>query len=202
MDEQTVFSFFFITMGPIKLILPFLAATANADWRLRRAIALRTFLISTVVVVVLAIFGDELTSRWGISRAGISITGSVILFVWSLTFLLAESTPPKPSDSPEPPTLEMAAFPLTIPATITPAGVAAILYFTMTSPPGDLKVMAVFISMLVAVMILNLVSMLGARWILKAIGGPVTLRVAGAVLAVLQASLAIEVLIRSIQRLT
>ena len=194
--------FFFITLGPVKVIPAFLHATARADPNLRRAIAWRAFVISTVTVLAIALFGGQLISRWGISDRAIAITGAVILFIWSLHALLEQINPNAHREPPEEPTLELAAIPLTIPAIITPAGVTAILFFTMAAPPGDHRLMAILAGLLIAIMILDLMSMLGARAMLKAMGGPVTLKVAGGVLAVLQATLAIEVLIRNIQKLT
>ena len=201
MNPKIMFIFFFITLGPIKVILPFLNATANANAHLRNMIALRAFIISTTIVIILAVFGDKFTSNWNISKDSISITGAIILFIWSLNVLLQQLKPQKPPTPPEHPTLDLAALPLTVPVIITPAGIAAILYFTMTAPKDNLSIMGIIIGLLIGVMLLNLMFMLFARPITRIIGGAVTLQVAGSVLAVLQASLAIEILIKSIQRL-
>ena len=195
-----MFTYFFVTLGPVKIIGPFMHATANAGPPVRRAIAVRAFLISTVMVVLLAVAGDALAQRWGISDRSVSIAGGIILLVWSLRSLLGSSNPiggPKP---PEEPTLDLAAIPLTVPVIITPAGVAAILFFTMTTPPSDFMAEARIVWLLLIVMTLNLICMLTAKWILRAIGGRMTLQVIGGVLAVMQASLAVEVIIRSVAR--
>jgi multiple antibiotic resistance protein len=50
---SSIFILFFITLGPIKTIAPFVGLTAGADAALCRMVALRATLASTVIVLIL-----------------------------------------------------------------------------------------------------------------------------------------------------
>ncbi len=199
MELSKVFIFFFITLGPIKLIVPFFNLTKNADVSLRLAIAYRTFWLSILIVVLLALIANRLTTSWGISQNAVSITGGLVLLLWGLENILALRHPTKPPESPKEPGLDLSVFPLTLPHTITPAGIAAIMYFTMAA--RDWVGIWSIEALLVSVMVLNLAAMLLSHRILKTPGGAVTLAVVGTVLFLFQTALAVEVLITSFGRL-
>lgn len=199
MELSKVFIFIFITLGPIKLIVPFVNLTKNADQSLRRAIAFNTFKLSTLIVVILALIANRLTSNWGISQNAVAITGGLVLFLWGLESIHTLRQPIKPPESPEEPGLSLSVFPLTLPHSITPAGIAAIMYFTMTA--RNWTNIGVIIAILIGVMVLNLIAMLTADKILKSLGGAVTLAIVGVVLYLFQTALAVDVLITAFERL-
>lgn len=199
-DPKTIFIILFITLGPVKLIGPFSALTAAADHKEKRHAALNVFALSTILALGVALVGRPIAWQWGISREAVMITAGSVLFVWALLSLLEYRTV-HVSDGKQPGNIhEATIFPLTIPATITPAGIAGILLFTMR-PDADLEFMGQFILLLLTVMLLNLLTMLGAEKILKVIGGVATLRIIAAVLLVMQIALAVEVYLNAIQTL-
>lgn len=199
MELSKVFIFSFITLGPVKLVVPFTNLTLNANPSLRRAIAFNTFKTSTIVIVILAIVANRLTASWGISQNAVSITGGLILLLWGLESINALRQPVKLPESPEEPGLSLSVFPLTLPHSITPAGIAAVMYFTMTA--RNWMSIGIIIAILIGVMLLNLFAMLTADRILKSLGGAVTLAVVGVVLYLFQAALAIDVLLTAFERL-
>ena len=71
----SIFTLFFITLGPIKTIVPFVALTAGADAHLRRTVALRATLASTAVVLLLSIVGPLILHNWGVSLPAVALTG-------------------------------------------------------------------------------------------------------------------------------
>ena len=199
MDLIKTFIFFFITLGPVKLVMPYANLTTNADPLLRRAIAYRTFWLSTLTVVVLTFIANRLTARWDISQNAVAITGGLVLLLWGLDGTTALRRPVAPSNPPAEPSIGLAAFPLTLPHTITPAGIAAVIYFAMTAPNSSS--IAALLALLIGTMVLNLLAMLVAGTIHKSTGGVVVLTVAGNVLLLFQAALAIEILIRTFTKL-
>jgi multiple antibiotic resistance protein len=201
MDLRTMFLFFFITLGPVKAILPFAYLTTNADAHLRRSIAFMAFVDASVVVVLTALIGKGITAKWGVSTDAVAITGGAVLFIWSMQSLLRMQHPPPVVAPPSQPTHEIAITPITLPTVVTPAGIAAILYFTMSRPDGDWRSLGTILALLMLVMILNLIGLMFAREIIKIAGGRITFLVLGAILAVVQNALAVQILIQAVRRL-
>lgn len=197
---KIIFIILFITLGPVKLIGPFAALTATADRKMKRRAARSVFILSTILALGVTLVGKPIAWQWGISREAVMITAGSILFIWAILSLLEYRTVHF-SGVEQPLSIEEAVvFPLTIPATITPAGITAILLFTMR-PDADWAFMGGFSLLLFAVMVLNLIAMVEAERILKFIGGMVTLKIIGAILLVMQIALAVEVFINAIQAL-
>ncbi len=199
-DPKLIFIIIFITLGPVKLIGPFAKLSVSADRIEKRKAALQIFIISTLLAVAVALIGRPVAWQWGISRVSVMITAGVILFIWALITLLEYRTVHFSTSEEQKPLKEFIIFPLTIPATITPAGIAAILLFTMR-PDLDWALMGLLLLLLLIVMVMNLIAMLWAEKILTLIGGIVTLKIVAAVLLVMQIALAVEVLLDAIKTL-
>ncbi|MGA8139858.1 MAG: MarC family protein, partial [Desulfobaccales bacterium] len=98
-----------------------------------------------------------------------------------------------------PPSLEIASFPLAIPALVTAPGIAAITAF-MAIAGSDWTQRGIVLAALLVIMGLNLATLLNIDAISKH-GSPLAQRVFGWVLAVLQAALAAQYLINGLVRL-
>ncbi len=190
----------FITLGPIKTIIPFVQLTANADTTLCRRVAIRATLASTAIVLTLALVGPLILENWGVSLAAVALTGGIILFLIPLQMMMK---PTESSESqgtePEPSSASMLISRLVIPTIITPPGIAAILALMVMSAE-QAQLWLQIIGLLLLVMLVNLLTMLAARKLLAflTVAG---LRVIGWVFAVLQASLGTKVIINSLRRL-
>ena len=98
---------------------------------------------------------------------------------------------------PSPPSPAIAVFPLAIPAIVTAPGIAAIAVIIVLYK-HDLVHNAIVIALLLGVMALNLLTLWNTETILKH-GFAGILPVVGWVLAVLQASLAVQIMIHSLR---
>lgn len=195
--------FFFLTLGPLKAIAPFAQVTQGTDRAFRRAAARRATAIATIIVLAVALLGDLVLENWHVSVAAVVITGSIILFYQALQLILQPLTA-APSPTPQgagqpPPSLEIASFPLAIPALVTAPGIAAIAAF-MAIAGGDWTQKGIVFVALLVIMGLNLATLLNIEVILKH-GSPLGQRLFGWVLAVLQAALAAQYLINGLVRL-
>ena len=195
--------FFFLTLGPLKAIAPFAQLTQGTDPAFRRAVAWRATAIATIVVLAVALLGDLVLANWRVSVAAVVITGSIILFCQALQLIMqplaaAPSLTPQAAGQP-PPSLEIASFPLAIPALVTAPGIAAITAF-MAIAGSDWTQRGIVLAALLVIMGLNLATLLNIE-VISRHGSPLAQRVFGWVLAVLQAALAAQYLINGLVRL-
>lgn len=193
-----IFTLFFVTLGPIKLLGPFAQQTRELSPGVLRAIALRVFVIGLIAVLAGAYLGTALADKWRVSTAALEITAGLILLLVAMRLVMQ---PYEPSQAPPPPlpAAPMAAtLRLTFPLVVTPYGIAAVIAVLDSSV--DPKMVSGVYLILVVIMLLNLLAMLFARDIVR---GPVLLilQVLGAVLGVLQVGLAVQIIIRALRDL-
>jgi multiple antibiotic resistance protein len=194
---------FFLTLGPLKAILPFARATRGTEPAFRGAVAWRATMIATLIVLIVALLGPFVLTNWHVSPPAIAITCGIILFYQALQIIMQtpgamRGSAGQPS-SPSPPSPAIAVFPIAIPAIVTAPGIAALAAVTVLYS-HDLGHEAVIVALLVGVMALNLLSLWNSEAILKH-GLSGILPVVGWVLAVLQASLAVQIMIASLRAL-
>ena len=185
-----IFTFFFVTLGPLKVLGPFVERTRGLDQATTRQIALRAFAIGTIAAFAGGLVGSAMLGPWDVSIAAMALTGGVVFFLVALRQLL-QGYEPVPAAPPEPlpPSPTTAAVRLVFPTVVTPYGIALVIILLAASGGGARTV--TILGILVLVMLLNLVAMVYAKRILA---GPMVLvlQVFGAVLAVLQGALAVE----------
>jgi multiple antibiotic resistance protein len=193
---------FFLTLGPLKAILPFARVTRGTEPAFRRTMAWRSTAIATAIVLGVALLGPFILPNWHVSPPAIAITCGIILFYQALRIIMQTPAVPGPVDretSPSPPSPAIAVFPLAIPAIVTAPGIAAIAAIIVINR-HDLVHEAIVVALLLAVMVLNLITLWNTETILKR-GLAGVLPVVGWVLAVLQASLAVQMVIASLRAL-
>ncbi len=192
-----LFTLFFVTLGPIKLLGPFAQQTRDLTPGALRAIALRVFAIGLIAVLAAAWLGTVLADKWRISTPALEITAGVILFLVAMRLVMQPYEAPPAPPPPLPQAPMAATLRLTFPLEVTPYGIAALIaVFDIV----DAKLVVAVCVLLVIVMLLNLLAMLFARAIMQ---GPVLLilQVLGSVLGVLQVALAVQIIIRALREL-
>jgi small neutral amino acid transporter SnatA (MarC family) len=196
-----IFTIFFITIGPLKLLGPFVQRTHGLDDTTVRQIAVCAFVIATISAIAGGFLGAALLANWHISIGAMIIAGGLVFLLVGLRQLLEQYEPPHAVDAnmpalPASPT--SAALKLLFPIVLTPFGIAAVIVLLALSTEGGRT--EIIIAMVVAVMLLNLVAMLFARRIL--VGATIViLQILGAVLGILQAGLAVQIILRGLRDL-
>jgi multiple antibiotic resistance protein len=194
---------FFLTLGPLKAILPFARVTRGTEPAFQRAVAWRSTAIATAIVLAVALLGPLVLTNWHVSPPAIIITCGIILFYQALRIIMqtpaAVSASADRETSPSPPSPAIAVFPIAIPAIVTAPGIAAIAAIIVINR-HDLAHEAIVVALLLGVMALNLLTLWNIETILKR-GFAWVLPVVGWVLAVLQASLAVQMVIYSLRAL-
>jgi len=195
-----IFILFFLTLGPLKAILPFARVTHGTDLAFQRTVAWRSTAIATVIALAVALLAPLVLTNWHVSSQAVSITAGIILFSQALRIVM--QTPPVPGSaaqqaSPSPPSPAIAVFPVAIPAILTAPGIAAIAVIISLNK-HDLADAAIVIAILLGVMVLNLLTLWNNETILKH-GLAGILPVVGWVLALLQASLAVQIIFHALR---
>jgi multiple antibiotic resistance protein len=194
-----IFTLFFVTLGPLKILGPFAQRTHDLDDDTARKVAVRAFVIATLAIVAGGFIGRALAGNWNVSIPALMLTAGVIFFLVALRQLLEQyELPHAPSAQPLPASPTAAALRLVFPVVLTPYGIAAVIVLLAAS--RDAQRTELIIGLLVGVMVLNLLAMLFARRIMSG-ATVVVLQLLGAVLAVLQVALAVQIIIGGLQRL-
>jgi len=191
----TVFVLVFITLGPIKVLGPFMQATRNIDEAEMKRIAMRAFVLSVIAVVAGGFVGQILVENWHISVAALTLAGGIIFLLVGLSLVLEQYQPVHATPAPLPAEPMAAALRVAFPIVVTPYGIAAVIALLVNSPDAARTVS--ILAIVIVVMVLNLLTMLYARRIM----GGVTilaLQIFGAVLGVLQVALAVQMILRGL----
>ena len=154
-----------------------------------------------MIAVAVAVLAPLVLTNWHVSPPAIIITGGIILFYQALQIIMrtlaAMQGSASPQPSPSPPSQTIAVFPIAIPAILTAPGIAAIAAIIALNK-HDLGQEAIVVILLLVVMVLNLLTLWNTEAILKR-GVAGVLPVVGWVLAVLQAALAIQIIIHALR---
>ena len=191
-----MFTFFFLMLGPIKILGPFAQITRKADAALTRRIAIRAFLYSCAALVLAVVIGEEFLRKFNIRVPVLAIAAEIILFLVALRAVLEQfDMDPDATPKQYEPDMRYAASPLAFPTIVTPYGVATVIV-CMALTPDYLDKVEIY-SVLLGLMVVNLVAMLFARPILKYLQMPLMLF--GTVLGIIQVALGISITLRGLQ---
>ena len=199
MGPAEVFTFLFVMLGPLKLLGPFAQRTRGLDDATVRHIAFWAFVIATTGIVAGSLVGRAMLAKWHVSIPALQITGGIVFFLVALRQVLEQYEPAhEPAPERLPPTAFAAASRLVFPSVLTPYGIAAVIALLAASTESTRTL--TILGLVLVVMVLNLVAMSFARRIL--VGGVVTvLHVAGAVLAILQVALSVQIILGALRSL-
>jgi multiple antibiotic resistance protein len=85
LNLKPVFVLLFVTIWPIKTIVPFLTLSAGNNVKFRTKLALGATIASSLIVLLLFVVGSLIVQKWGISFDAITLTGGIVLFLLSRT---------------------------------------------------------------------------------------------------------------------
>ena len=212
-----IFIIFFITLGPLKTIPAFAGLTRDMPAQALRSLAARSTLIATIIVLVIALVIRGMLEKWRVSVEALLLAGGILLLISSIQGVLQVSRAgtgaghsPEGGDSDAgrpatqatgqmPPPNALAVTPLAVPVIVTPIGMVAILAFMNTSV-GNTGLTLKILGLLLVVMALNWLGMFFARPFIRIVGAT-TMQVIGWIFAVLQAALAVEIILIALSRL-
>jgi multiple antibiotic resistance protein len=194
-DTGLLFTLFFITLGPLKLLGPFAQATRRLDAGTLRALAFKAAVIAIAALLAGGLIGRALAVKWMVPMGALQFTAGLIFFLVALKGVLAQYEVAQPA-SPEaaPPQPMRIAFPMLV----TPYGIAAVIL--LLSMSADAERTETTFAMLALVMLLNLLAMIFVRFIMRP-GVVAVLQVLAAVLGVMQVSLSVTIMLGALRML-
>jgi multiple antibiotic resistance protein len=194
-----IFTLFFVMLGPLKVIGPFAQRTRDLDASRTHGVAWWTFLVASIGIVAGSLIGRSLLTSWHVSLPALRLTGGLIFFLVALRQLLEQYEPPRPAAvEPLPPSPIAAGVRLAFPMVLTPYGIAAAIALLAASDSAQRTIS--ILGILIAVMALDLLAMWFARRIVAGYG-VIVLQVLGAVLAVLQVALSVQIILGALRDL-
>ena len=190
-----VFTFLFLTLGPLKILGPFASMTRGRDAAFKRQLAVRGIVIATIALLAAATIGASILQKWGISIGALHLTAGIVLFLVALRPVLEQYEAHEPqtqaegsADAPAKSPSALAFSPLAFPTIVTPYGIAVLIIGVTLDRTRMIPILGV----LAFVLLLNLLAMLFADRILKAPFVAPALGIVGAVLGVLQIALGVQ----------
>src|SRR5690348_686852 len=84
LDLSEVFMFFFLMLGPFKILGPFAKMTRDIDDASRNALATRAVLFSTLALALATLIGESSLTNYGVSLNVLAIAGGLVLFLVSI----------------------------------------------------------------------------------------------------------------------
>jgi len=205
-----VFTFLFLTIGPLKVIGPFAAMTRGRDAAFKRRLAFQGTVIALFAALAAATIGANTLHKWGVSAGALLLTAGIVLFLVALMPVLEQYAPqherrPDPSDGGDggdagtaaSPPSALTFSPLAFPTIITPYGIA-VLVLEVTLAGSDTTTVLAILGIAAAVLVLDLLAMLSADRILSTPLVASALRIVGSVMGVLQVALGVQTVVRAL----
>ena len=93
-DHKFIFTIFFLTLGPVKIIAPFARLTHEATPKYRRDVAILASVISTTVVLLVALLGHRLVVNYQLSLDALRLAGGLVLLLSALFNTFPHLQPP------------------------------------------------------------------------------------------------------------
>ena len=147
-----IFTIFFVTLGPLKVLGPFAQRTHGLDDANVRRIALTSFVFGTIGIVVGGFVGRSLLVNWDISIGSMTVAAGIVFLLVALRQLLEQYEPAHATESPAqlPASPTGAALRILFPIVLTPYGIAAVIVL-LASSSASLRT-ELIVALLVAVM--------------------------------------------------
>jgi multiple antibiotic resistance protein len=188
------FTTFFATISPIDVAALFAGLTATATAAHRRAMALKGTAIATGILLVFALFGNDLLGYLGITLPALRTAGGILLLLIAIDMVFARPSGGSSTTDDETHEAEhkadISVFPLATPLIAGPGSMGAVILLTAETK-GDIRSELAVVGALLAVLLITLALLLVAGRVQKLLG--VTgLNVISRVIGVLLAALAVQ----------
>jgi len=191
---------FFVVIDPPGCAPIYASLTSGASSAHRRAMAVRAVLVAAAILLVFALFGEDLLRGLGISLASFRIAGGIMLFLIALEMVFEKRTQrredraAKVAETAE--VEDVSIFPMAMPMIAGPGSIASVML--LMSRNDGLERSAVVLAALATILLLTLLALLAAGPIMRVLGVKIE-AVITRLLGVLLAALAVQFVIDGVR---
>ena len=195
MIELFISSFitFFVVIDPPGCAPIYASLTSDAPPRDRRIMAIRAIFVAAVILLVFALFGEQMLGALGISLDSFRIAGGIMLFLIALEMVFEKRTERREDRAQEiieqPEIEDVSIFPMAMPMIAGPGSIAAVML--LTSQNDGIDNAMIILGALGSVLLLTLIGLIAAGPLMRILGNKVE-AVITRVLGVLLGALAVQ----------
>lgn len=193
----SAFITFFVVIDPPGCAPIYASLTKEANASQRRIMAIRATLVAAAILVIFALFGEQLLGALHIELNSFRIAGGIMLFLIALDMVFEKRTQRREEraqkiiDTPE--IEDVSIFPMAMPMIAGPGSIASVML--LVSQNEGIERASVILAALGSVLLLTLLALLAAGPIMKLLGAQaeaVITRLLGVLLAALAAQFVID----------
>lgn len=189
----SAFITFFVVIDPPGCAPIYASLTSNVPPRDRRIMAIRAIVVAAIILLVFALFGEQMLGALGISLDSFRIAGGIMLFLIALEMVFEKRTERREDRAQEiieqPEIEDVSIFPMAMPMIAGPGSIAAIML--LTSQHNGIDNALIILGALGAVLLLTLIGLIAAGPLMRILGNKVE-AVITRVLGVLLGALAVQ----------
>ncbi len=189
----SAFITFFVVIDPPGCAPIYASLTSSVPERDRRIMAVRAIFVAALILLVFALFGEQMLAALGISLNSFRIAGGIMLFLIALEMVFEKRTERREDRAQEiiehPEIEDVSIFPMAMPMIAGPGSIAAVMLLTSQNDGVDNAL--VILGALGAVLVLTLIGLLAAGPLMRVLGHKVE-AVITRVLGVLLGALAVQ----------
>jgi len=192
----SAFVTFLVVIDPPGCAPIFAALTGDATSVHRRAMAIRSVLIASGILLFFGLLGEDLLRVLGISLSAFRIAGGIMLFLIAIDMVFEKRTERRENRAQEVSASEaedVSVFPMAIPMIAGPGSIASVMLLMARS--DGLPESLIVLGALIATLLLTLVALLAAGPLMRLMGHrmeAMITRILGVVLAALAAQFVID----------
>ena len=190
---------FFVVIDPPGCAPIYAGLTAGATPTHARAMAVRAVLVSAAILLVFALFGENLLHALGITLPSFRIAGGIMLFLIALEMVFEKRTQRREDRAAQITAEEVedvSIFPMAMPMIAGPGSIASVML--LMGRTHGLEQSLVVLAALATILLVMLVALLAARPLMRVLGAKIE-AVITRLLGVLLAALAVQFVIDGVR---
>jgi len=189
----SAFITFFVVIDPPGCTPIYASLTSSVPERDRRVMAVRAVFVAALILLIFALFGEQMLGALGISLDSFRIAGGIMLFLIALEMVFEKRTERREDRAQEiieqPEIEDVSIFPMAMPMIAGPGSIAAVML--LTSQHDGIDNALVILGALGSVLLLTLIGLIAAGPLMRILGHKVE-AVITRVLGVLLGALAVQ----------
>jgi multiple antibiotic resistance protein len=187
------FTALFVTVNPIKTAAIYPVLTEGVAREDQRRMAVRAIVVASGLLLVFALFGDDLLRVIGISLSGVRVGGGILLMLLSIDIVFGRPIGPgrTAAEHGVDEASDISVFPLATPIIAGPGAITAVVV-QATEARNDILATALLLAVIAVIMLITLGGLLAAATIqgwLGHTGMSVVVRILGILLAAVSAEM-------------